>query len=75
MNGKLTVYSMALLLASVSSLSGPTVQGGTEAETDLAYNIYNEPLQPCGTSTMNPGSWDSSFKCSEKNGGVHQICI
>lgn len=38
-------------------------------------NIYDEPLQPCGTSSMSSGSWDSEFKCSEKGGGVHQICI
>jgi hypothetical protein len=24
---------------------------------------------------MKTGSWDSEYKCSEPNGGVHQICI
>jgi hypothetical protein len=24
---------------------------------------------------MKTGSWDSEYKCSERNGGVHQICI
>lgn len=38
-------------------------------------NIYDEPLQPCGSSSMTHGSWDNEFKCSEENGGVHQICI
>lgn len=38
-------------------------------------NIYNEPLQNCGDPSMNTGSWDSEYKCSEKKGGVHQICI
>ena len=38
-------------------------------------NIYNEPLQSCGTSSMNNGSWDKMGKCSELGGGVHQICV
>ena len=38
-------------------------------------NIYNEPLQKCGLPGMNSGSWDSKGLCSEKGGGVHQICI
>ena len=38
-------------------------------------NIYNEPLKSCGSKTMNNGSWDNDKKCSELNGGVHQICI
>ena len=37
-------------------------------------NIYGEPLQPCKTGTK-PGSWDSDGYCSEKGGGVHQICM
>ena len=38
-------------------------------------NIYDEPLTPCGTPEMSSGSWDSNGLCSEKGGGVHQICI
>jgi len=38
-------------------------------------NIYNEPIKPCGNPSMGQGSWDSNFLCSEKNGGVHQICV
>lgn len=41
MNGKLNVYSMALLFASVSSLSGRTLQEGSEVTNDLSVNIYN----------------------------------
>ena len=37
-------------------------------------NIYGEPLQPCKTGTE-PGSWDNEGYCSERGGGVHQICI
>ena len=42
---------------------------------DTLVNIYNEPLQPCGLKNMSNGSWDSEGKCSELDGGVHQICI
>ena len=38
-------------------------------------NVYNEPLKKCGLSGMSRGSWDSNGLCSEKGGGVHQICI
>jgi len=38
-------------------------------------NIYDQPLQSCGSSNMKNGSWDNEFKCSETTGGVHQICI
>ena len=37
-------------------------------------NIYGEPLKPCKTG-KSPGSWDSNGYCSEKGGGVHQICM
>lgn len=38
-------------------------------------NIFNEPLQACGTAgDTQPGSWDSEKKCTELDGGVHQIC-
>ena len=39
-------------------------------------NIYNETLKKCREDGMDDnGSWDSNGKCSELNGGVHQICI
>ena len=38
-------------------------------------NIYDEPLQSCKEGNMSMGSWDADGKCSETNGGVHQICI
>ena len=38
-------------------------------------NIYDQPLQPCQGTGMNYGSWDDNGKCSERGGGVHQICI
>ncbi len=38
-------------------------------------NIYNQPLQPCRIENMSSGSWDNQGKCSETDGGVHQICI
>ena len=42
---------------------------------ETMLNIYNQPLVACGDSTMSSGSWDSEGKCSELDGGVHQICI
>lgn len=36
-------------------------------------NIYGEPLKKCKTD--NYGSWDKYGYCSEKDGGVHQICF
>ena len=38
-------------------------------------NIYNNKLKPCGDKNMSSGSWDNKKMCSEKDGGVHQICI
>ena len=37
-------------------------------------NIYGEPLQKCKTG-VSPGSWDGEGYCSERGGGVHQICF
>ena len=41
---------------------------------DNTKNIYGEPLQSCRNDLYDNGSWDSEGKCSELNGGVHQIC-
>lgn len=39
-------------------------------------NIYGTPLAPCQTlSNDSRGSWDSQGYCSERGGGVHQICM
>ena len=40
-------------------------------------NIYGKPLQKCKQNfdDKNIGSWDNSGYCSEKDGGVHQICF
>ena len=40
-------------------------------------NIYGEPLQQCQVNkkTNNRGSWDEQGFCSERGGGVHQICF
>ena len=48
-------------------------QKGGEAEPML--NIYDKELQSCEETNMNNGSWDNEGKCSEKDGGVHQICV
>ena len=45
-----------------------------ESFKDL-LNIYDLPLESCRSGTMSNGSWDSSGKCSELGGGVHQICV
>lgn len=46
-----------------------------ENYSNQILNIYGQPLKVCGTASMSSGSWDSEGKCSEKGGGVHQICI
>ena len=37
-------------------------------------NIYGNKLKKCKTGDS-PGSWDDNGFCSEKDGGVHQICF
>ena len=44
-------------------------------ENEELLNIYDKPLQKCGNEIMSNGSWDKSKKCSELDGGVHQICV
>jgi len=46
-----------------------------EAFQNNLLNIYDEPLQICKQDNMSNGSWDNKGKCSELDGGVHQICI
>ena len=39
-------------------------------------NIYGESLKPCQKYSDDiKGSWDNNGYCSEKGGGVHQICF
>ena len=38
-------------------------------------NVYGEPLQPCKEKNHKDGSWDPKGFCSEKDRGVHTICI
>ena len=40
-----------------------------------SLNIYDNTLQSCMENNMANGSWDNLGKCSELDGGVHQICI
>lgn len=45
-------------------------------ENPTLKNIYGEPLKKCrNNNSDNGGSWDNSGYCSEKGGGVHQICM
>ena len=37
-------------------------------------NLYGHDLEKCGEKGHTQGSWDSDMKCSEKGGGVHQVC-
>lgn len=37
-------------------------------------NVYGKDLHPCGERGHTRGSWDGEMKCSEKGGGVHQVC-
>ena len=46
-----------------------------EKFTNKLLNIYDEPVQKCSETSMTNGSWDEEGKCSETDGGVHQICI
>ena len=46
-----------------------------EKFTNKILNIYDEPLEKCLEENMYNGSWDNEGKCSETDGGVHQICI
>ena len=61
------MISIGLLLVIKSD---NTIKGGSNM-----LNIYNNKLEPCGNKNMSNGSWDENKMCSEKTGGVHQICI
>ena len=39
-------------------------------------NVYGQPLKACrGDEHDSNGSWDANGYCSERGGGVHQICF
>ena len=46
-----------------------------ESYQNYELNIYDEPLESCGSPMMTYGSWDADLKCNEDDGGVHQICV
>ena len=50
-----------------------TLEGYEDNNTTLK-NIYGEPLKKCKTGDAS-GSWDKNGYCSERGGGVHQICM
>ena len=65
----------ALILVNNNDVKRDKLKGGGFKNKNTLLNIYDEPLIACGSRSMSSGSWDSEFKCSEKDGGVHQICI
>jgi len=68
------ILSITFMFTSISTLSYSTLHQLGE-DSDEIMNVYDEKLEPCGANNMNPGSWDSDYKCTEQFGGVHQICI
>lgn len=64
---------MGDIFVKLSLLCEDNVEGFTDTHDNLK-NIYGEPLKKCKTGDS-PGSWDSQGYCSERGGGVHQICM
>lgn len=64
---------MGDIFVKLSLLCEDNVEGFTDTHDSLK-NIYGEPLKTCKTGDS-PGSWDSEGYCSERGGGVHQICM
>ncbi len=64
---------MGDIFVKLSLLCEDNVEGFTDTH-DTLKNIYGEPLKTCKTGDS-PGSWDSEGYCSERGGGVHQICM
>ena len=67
---------------SISSLSMSPIEPFVEAQQEpsgddplFTTNLYDEPLAACGSPAMSSGSWDADYRCSERGGGVHQICV
>ena len=62
-------FLLAVLFLSINNLEFYKKQ-------PMMKNIYGEPLKKCQKySTDYNGSWDKNGYCSEKDGGVHQICF
>lgn len=66
----ITIFLLLLIMTSLQNNS----QDFYENDGEL-LNIYDQPLQECGNNNMSNGSWDINKKCSELDGGVHQICV
>tara|TARA_A100001015_G_C14848992_1_gene655663 strand:- start:38 stop:679 length:642 start_codon:yes stop_codon:yes gene_type:complete len=66
----ITIFLLLLIMTSLQNNS----QDFYESDSEL-LNIYDQPLQECGNNNMSNGSWDNNKKCSELDGGVHQICV
>ena len=66
------IFTIFLILLIMTSLQNYTEEF-SEIDSEL-LNIYDQPLQECGNDNMSNGSWDNNKKCSELDGGVHQLC-
>ena len=64
---------MGDIFVKLSLLCEDNVEGFTDTH-GILKNIYGEPLKTCKTGDS-PGSWDNEGYCSERDGGVHQICM
>jgi len=71
---KYAIYFIVLLVLSFFVYFIVSMRKRRETMSAM-LNIYDEPLQSCKVGSMSSGSWDDSGKCSELDGGVHQICI
>ena len=69
------MYSLSFILVIVLYLYYVSNKKNNKKIGGKLLNIYNENLKECGNKLMESGSWDKQFKCSESDGGVHQICI
>lgn len=55
------------------ALEGNVAKG---CQSVFTVNIYGEPLSECwAAKTDVRGSWMWDGKCTERNGGVHQVCM
>jgi len=68
------IAAAILLLYKKEPVGAPPQLKEEEEQEPQLKNIFGEPLQPCKTGTKS-GSWDAKGYCSEKSGGVHQICM
>lgn len=75
MNDELiVVLSVAIVTYLVLSNDKAKIESMTGGSDEL-LNIYDEPLEACPDNQYESnGSWMGGNKCSERGGGVHQIC-